>query len=71
MFAIASEDPIDLAIVQGVLEVLTLRVVVKVVVEMGVIGGIYVDMAVGLGKWFLKERVVLLSIGSVGGVKIL
>ena len=70
-FAIASEDPVDLAIVQRVLEVLILRVVVQVVVETRVVDGVYVYVAVGAGKGFSEERVVSLSVGGVGGVKIL
>ena len=65
------KDPIDLAIIQGVLEVLTLHVMVKVVIEVGIIDSIYVDMAVGSGKWFGKERIVPFGVGCVGRVKIL
>ena len=44
-FTITSEDSVDLAIVQGVLEVLVLHVVVEVVIKMGVIDGVYIDVA--------------------------
>ena len=36
-FAVAAENPVDLAIVQGVLEVLVLRVVVEIAIEVGVV----------------------------------
>ena len=71
MFAITSEDPIDLAIVQGVLEVLVLCVVVKVIIKVGVVDSVYVHMSVGARKGFSEERVVPLGISGVGGVKIL
>ena len=69
-FAIASEDSVYLAIIQGVLEVLILCVVVEVVIEVGIIDGIYVDMAMGARKGFSKERVVSLGICGVGGIEI-
>ena len=53
------------------LEVLVLRVVVKVVVEMGVVDSVYVDMAMSSGEGFSEERIVLLGIGSMGRVEIL
>ena len=71
MFAITVEDPVDLVIVQRVLEVLILHVMVKVVIEVGIIDSIYVDMAVGSGKWFPEEGVMPLGVGGVGRVKIL
>ena len=70
-FAVTSKDSIDLVIVQGVLEVLVLHVMVKVIIEVGVVDSVYVDMAVGLGKWFPEEGIVPLSVSGVGGVKIL
>ena len=63
--AVSVEDPVDLAVVQGVLEVLVLCVVVEVVVEMGIIDGVYVDMSVGAGEGFSEERVVLLGISGM------
>ena len=71
MFTIASEDPVDLSIVQGVLEVLILRVMIEVVIEMGIVDSVYVDMAVSAGKGFSEEGIMPLRINSVGGVKIL
>ena len=59
------KDPIDLAIVQRVLEVLILHIMVKVVIEVGVIDGVYVDMVMDMGPGFLEERVVPLDISSV------
>ena len=63
MFIIALKDPIYLAIIQGVLEVLVLCVMVKVVVD-----SVYIYVFVGTGKGFPKERVVLLGISSMGRV---
>ena len=71
MFAITSEDSIDLAIVQRVLKVLILCIVVKVVIEPRVIDSVYVDMVVGAGKGFPEEGIVPLGVGSMGRVKIL
>ena len=65
------ENSIDLAIVQGVLEVLLLHIMVKVVVETGIIDSVYINVAVGSGKWFGKERIVPFGVGCVGRVKIL
>ena len=50
------KDSIDLVIVQGMLEVLVLHIVVKVVIESGVIDSVYVDMLVSLGRGFLKKE---------------
>ena len=36
------KNPVDLVVVQGVLEVLILSVIVKIVIESGVVDGIYV-----------------------------
>ena len=36
------EDSVDLVIVQGVLEVLVLCVMVKVIIELGIIDSVYV-----------------------------
>ena len=55
MFANTSEDPVDLTIVQRVLEVLILCVVVEVVIKMGIVDGVYVDMTVGAGEGFSEE----------------
>ena len=60
-----------MAIVQGVLEVLVLRVMVEVVIETGIVDSIYVDMAVGAGKGSSEERVMPLGISGVGGVEVL
>ena len=68
-YTIATEDPVDLVIVQEVLEVLALHVVVKIVIKSRVIDSIYVDMAMGLGKGFSKEGVMPLGICSMAGVK--
>ena len=53
------------------LEVLVLHVVVKVIIEVGVIDSIYINMAMGSGKGFSEEGVVPLGISGVGGVEIL
>ena len=58
-------------IVQGVLEILVLHVVVEIVIEAGIIDYVHVNVAMGLRKGFPEERVVLLSICSIGRVKIL
>ena len=58
-------------IVQGVLEVLILHVMVKVVIEAGIIDSVYIDMLVGLGKWLPEKGVVLLGISGMGGVEVL
>ena len=71
MLAIASEDPVDLVIVQRMLEVLVLRVMVQVVIETRVVDSVYVDMSVGSGKRFSEKGVVPLGIGGMGRVKIL
>ena len=70
MFAISLQNPIDEAIVQGVLEVLVLCVVVKVFIESRVIDSVYVDVLMSLREGFSKEGVMSLSISSVGGVKV-
>ena len=70
MFAISAENLVNLAVVQGVLEVLFLHIVVKVVVETGIVDGVYVDMAVGSGKWFPEEGIVSLGVCGVGGVQV-
>ena len=71
LFTITTKDPVDLAIVQGVLKVLILCVMVKVVIESRVIDGVYIDVFVGTRRGLLEEGVVLLCINSMGGVKIL
>ena len=60
-----------MAIVQGVLEVLVLRVVVEIAIEVGVVDGIYIHMSVGARKGFSKERVMPLGVSGMGGVKVL
>ena len=64
-------DSVDLAIVQGMLEVLVLCVVVKVVIEVGIVDSVYIDMAVGSREEFLEEGVVLLSICGIDWVEVL
>ena len=71
MFAITTEDSVDLAIVQRVLEVLILHVMVQVVVGLRVVDGVYIDVSVGAEKGFFEERVMLLGVSGVDGVKIL
>ena len=70
-FAITTENPVDLAIVQGMLEVLILRVMVEVVIEVGIIDSVYVDMTMGSGKGFSEKGVVPLGIGGVGNIEVL
>ena len=65
------KNPVDLAVVQGVLEVLVLSVIVEIVIESGVVDGIYVDMSVGVGKGSLEEQVMSPDISSMGRVKFL
>ena len=50
---------------------MVLRVVVKVIIEMGVVDGVYVYVSVGAGKRFSKERVMLLGVGGMGSVEVL
>ena len=38
---------------------------------MGIVDSVYIDMAVGAGEWFSKERVMPLGVSGVGRVKIL
>ena len=64
-------EPLYLAIVQGMLEVLVLHVVVEVVIEIRVVDSVDVDMSVHVRKGFSKEGIMSLGVGSVGGVKIL
>ena len=70
-FAIASKDSVNESIVQGVLEVLILHIMVKVVIEVRVIDGVYVNILVSPGEGFVKERVISLSVSSMGGVEVL
>ena len=70
-FAIVTKDSVDLAIVQGVLEVLVLCVMIKVVIEAGVVDSVYVDVAMSAGEGFSEERVMSLGIGSMGRVEVL
>ena len=65
------EDSVDLSIVQEVLEVLVLRVVVEVVIESGVVDGVYIDVAMGMEEGFPEERIMSLGIGGMSRVKIL
>ena len=67
-FAIALKDPVDLLIVQGMLEVLLLCVVIKVVVEMRVVDSVYVHMSMGLWKGLSEEGVMPLGISGMGRV---
>ena len=53
------------------LEVLILHIVVKVVIEMGVVDGVYVDMAMDMRQGFSEERVIPLGISGMGRVEIL
>ena len=53
------------------LEVLFLHVMVKVVMEAGVVDSVYVDMAVGSRKWFPEEGVIPLGVGGMSRVEIL
>ena len=69
-FAIAAEDSIDLAIVQGMLEVLVLHVMVKVIIEAGVVDSVYIDMAMGSGEWFPEEGIMSLGVGGMGSIEI-
>ena len=62
MFAIATEDSVDLVIIQRMLEVLVFCVMVKVVIEWRVIDSVHVDMMVGSRKGFPKEGVMLLDV---------
>ena len=68
MFAITTEDPIYLAIIQRVLEVLVLYVMVEVVIKARVIDSVYIYVLVSTGKGFPEERVMLLGISSIGRV---
>ena len=52
------------------LKVLVLCVMVKVIVEAGIVDGVYVDMLVGVGEGFSKEGVMLLGISSMGNVEV-
>ena len=50
------------------LEVLILHVIVKVVIEAGIIDSVHVDVTVGSGMQFLKKGVMSLGVCSVGRV---
>ena len=52
------------------MKVLVLCVVVKVVIESGVVDGVYIDMSVDAGKEFSEEGIILLGIGGMGGVEV-
>ena len=68
MFAIISEDSVDLAIVQRVLEVLVLCVMVKVFIELRVIESVYVYVSMGVEEGFFEEGVMPLGVCGVGRV---
>ena len=65
------ENPVNKAIVQGVLEVLVLYVMVQVIIEVRVIDGIYIDVLVGVRKGFSEKGVMSLGVSGVGRVVIL
>ena len=44
---------------------------VEIIIEVRVVDGVYIDMLMGAGQEFSEERVVPLSIGSMGRVEIL
>ena len=71
MFAITTENPVDLVIVQGVLEVLILHVMIKVVIEAGIVDSVYINVAVGSGEWFPEEGIMSLHVSGIGSVEIL
>ena len=71
MFAITTKDPVDLMIVQGVLEVLILRVVVEVVIKAGIIDSVYVDMVMSAWEGLPEKGIISLGISSMGGIKVL
>ena len=68
LFTIALKDSVDLAIVQRMLEVLILCIMVGVFIESEVIDSVYVDVAVGSGKRFPEEGIVLLGVCGMGRV---
>ena len=47
------------------MNVLVFCIMIQVIIETGVIDGVYVDMFVGPGKGFVKEGVVPLGIGGM------
>ena len=71
VLAITLKDPVGEAIIQRMLEVLVLCIVVKVVIKMRVIDGVYVDMSVDSGKGSVEEGVTLLDIHSMGRIEVL
>ena len=64
------ENPVNEAIVQGMLEVLVLHIVVKIIIQAGVIDSVYIDVSVGSRKRFPEEGIILLSINVMGGVEV-
>ena len=58
-------------VTQGGLNVLVFSVIVQVIVESRVVDCIYVYVFMGAGKGSLEEGVMVLSVGSMGGVEIL
>ena len=64
------ENSVDLAIIQGVLEILVFCVMVKVIVKLGVIDGVYIDMSMGAEKRFSEEGIVPLGISSMDGIEV-
>ena len=67
---ISSKNPVDEAVVHGVLEVLVLCIMVQVIKETRVIDDVYVDMSMGFQKGFSEEGAVLLDVCSVDGIEI-
>ena len=55
-------------IIQGVLEVLVLRVVVEVVIKVRVVDSVHIYMLVSMGKGFPEERIMPLGVGGVGRI---
>ena len=70
MLTIALEDSVDKAVVQGVLEILVLYVMVKVVIETGIVDSVYVDMSMSLREGLSEEKVMPLSVHGMSRVKI-
>ena len=66
MFAITPKNSVNEVIVQRMLEVLFLHVMVYIVIEVGVVDGVYVDVLVGSREGSPEEGVVLLSVYGMG-----
>ena len=43
---------------------------IEVIIEMGIVDGVYVDMAMGLGEWLPEKGIMLLGVGSMDGVEV-